>query len=112
MVPSNPACTCSIIRQPGLDGVERAGHGSDMPFFFDNLDKAPASDGPHAAPLVRTMSGALIALARTGDPNHEALPNWPGYSEADRATMVFDVEPHVERDPMAAERRAWDDATL
>ena len=100
------------LRQPGLDGVERAGHGSDMPFFFDNLDKAPASDGPHAAPLVRTMSGALIALARSGDPNHEALPNWPAYTEADRDTMIFNVECRVERDPMAAERRAWDDATL
>jgi para-nitrobenzyl esterase len=100
------------LRQPGPDGVERAGHGSDMPFFFDNLDKAPASDGPHAAPLVRTMSGALIALARSGDPNHEALPNWPAYTEADRDTMIFNVECRVERDPMAAERLAWADAAL
>ena len=47
------------FRRPSPDGVERAGHGSDMPFFFDNLDKAPASDGPHGEPLVRAMSGAL-----------------------------------------------------
>ena len=45
-----------------------------MPFFFDNLDKAPAADGPHAAPLVRAMSGALVALAPHGDPNHDAIP--------------------------------------
>jgi para-nitrobenzyl esterase len=83
----NPRMYLFDLRQPSLDGVERAGHGSDMPFFFDNLDKAPAADGPHAAPLVRTMSGALIALARSGDPNHESLPTWPGYSVSDRATM-------------------------
>ena len=29
------------LRQPGPDGVERAGHGSDMPFFFDNVDERP-----------------------------------------------------------------------
>ena len=54
------------------------------------------------------MSGALVALARTGDPNHDAIPPWPPYSTADRATMLFDVEPHVEKDPMGAERQVWD----
>ena len=63
---TNPRMYLFDFRRPGLDGVERSGHGSDMPFFFDNLDKAPASDGPHAAPLVRAMSGALVALARVG----------------------------------------------
>ena len=83
-----------------------------MPFFFDNLDKAPASDGPHAAPLVQATSGALIALARSGDPNHAGLPSWPGYSTSERPTMLFDVESHVEADPLAAERRVWDDTPL
>jgi para-nitrobenzyl esterase len=96
------------FRQPGPDGVARAGHGSDMPFFFDNLDKAPIADGPHAAPLVRAMSGSLIALARSGNPNHDAIPTWPAYSMTDRATMVFDVEPRVEHDPMSAARRVWE----
>jgi para-nitrobenzyl esterase len=96
------------FRQPGPDGVARAGHGSDTPFFFDNLDKAPVADGPHAAPLVRAMSGSLIALARTGDPNHDAIPTWPAYSIPGRATMVFDVEPRVEHDPISAARRVWE----
>ena len=96
------------FRRPSPDGVERSGHGSDMPFFFDNLEKAPVLDGPHGAPLVRAMSGALVALARTGDPNHDGLPFWPGYSMSERATMIFDVESRVECDPMSAERRVWD----
>jgi para-nitrobenzyl esterase len=96
------------FRRPSLDGVPRAGHGSDMPYFFDNVDKAPMADGPHAQPLVRAMSGALVALARTGDPNHDGMPAWPVYSTSERATMVFDVEPRVELDPLGAERRVWD----
>ncbi len=109
---TNPRMYLFDFRRPGLDGVERAGHGSDMPFFFDNLEKAPASDGPHGAPLVRAMSGALIALARSGDPNHDGLPSWPGYSTSERPTMLFDVESHVETDPLSAERRVWDDTEL
>ena len=109
---TNPRLYLFDFRRPGLDGVERAGHGADMPFFFDNLDKAPASDGPHAAPLVQATSGALIALARSGDPNHDGLPSWPGYSTSERPTMLFDVESHVETDPLSAERRVWDGAAL
>ena len=63
---TNPRMYLFDFRRPGPDGVERAGHGSDMPFFFDNLDKAPASDGPHAAPLVRAMSGALVRVGPIG----------------------------------------------
>jgi para-nitrobenzyl esterase len=92
----------------GPDGVRRAGHGSDMTFFFDNVRQAPAFAGPHAAPLVAAMAGSLVALARSGDPNHEGLAAWPGYDTADRPTMVFDLESHVALDPMGAERRAWD----
>jgi para-nitrobenzyl esterase len=105
---SDPRLYLFDFKRPNPDGVERAGHGSDMPFFFDNLDQAPGSDGPHGAPLVRAMSGALVALARTGDPNHDGLPSWPAYTTSNRPTMVFDVESHLDDDPMAAERRAWD----
>ena len=100
------------VRTPCPDGVARAGHGADMPFFFDNISRAPAADGPHAAPVVVSTSGALVALARHGDPNHGAIPRWPAYTLADRATMVFDIEPRVEHDPMGAERRVWDAGPL
>jgi para-nitrobenzyl esterase len=96
------------FRQPNADGVARAGHGADMPYCFDNLDRAPVADGPHAAALVRAMSGALVALARHGDPNHDGIPDWPAYSTTERATMVFDVASHLALDPMGAERRIWE----
>jgi para-nitrobenzyl esterase len=40
-----------------------------------------------------------IAFARTGNPNTPELPEWPPYSETERATMVFDLEPVVANDP-------------
>ncbi|WP_007512454.1 carboxylesterase/lipase family protein [Pseudofrankia saprophytica] len=91
------------------DGVVRAGHGSDMWYFFDNVSVGPAFDGPHAAPLVQAMAGSLVALARQGDPNHQGLATWPPYDTTNRPTMIFDVESRVEPDPMGAERRAWQD---
>ena len=93
---------------PGPDGVVRSGHGADMPFCFDNLDAAPAFGGPHATPLVRAMSGALIALARDGRPGHLGTPMWPAYDPELRATMRIDIEPELEFDPDGAERVLWD----
>lgn len=86
---------------PSPDGVRRSGHGIDMTFCFDNLDVTPAFDGPHAAPLVAGLSGALVALARNG------APSWPAYTTTDRATMVIDVDCRVEYDPYRAEREVW-----
>jgi para-nitrobenzyl esterase len=96
------------FRQPLMPGMEPlAGHGSDMPYAFDNVHLAPRAQVPGGDEVAVAMSGALVALGRTGDPNHDALPPWPTYLLLDRATMLFDVEPHLERDPMAGERQAW-----
>ncbi|MFN8027418.1 MAG: carboxylesterase family protein [Acidimicrobiia bacterium] len=92
----------------GPDGIVRSGHGSDMPFCFDNLAVATAFDGPHAAPLVQAMSGALVSLARDGRPGHLGTPMWPAYDTDLRATMRIDVEPELEFDPCGVERALWD----
>lgn len=94
---------------PGPDDVVRSGHGMDMPFCFDNVERAPVIDGPHAAPLTNAMSRALVALARTGDPHHDGVPEWPRYDVEERPTMRLDVQPVLERDPLGEERRVWDD---
>jgi para-nitrobenzyl esterase len=94
------------------NGVIRSVHGTDMPYFFDNLEKAPAAAGPHAEELVQVMSGSLAAFAHTGNPSHEALPLWPAYTLDRRATMRFDAAPAVEDDPLGAERGCWRGITL
>jgi para-nitrobenzyl esterase len=93
---------------PDPEGRIRSLHGLDMPYFFDNVDKAPLADGPHAAPLTLAACGSLVALARHGTPGHEALPAWPSYTTETRATMQLDLEPALAFDVCGEERRAWE----
>jgi para-nitrobenzyl esterase len=97
---------------PGPNGTAWSPHGLDMPYFFDNVDKAAIAQGPHAQPLAEAMSGALIAVARTSSPGHAALPDWPAYTPDRRSTMRFDLPAAVVDDPNGAERASWDGITL
>ena len=93
---------------PIKNGRFGATHCMDVPFWFDNVNSTQftAEGGPERYSLARQMSGALVAFARTGDPNHGLLPQWPPYTADKRATMIFDSACHVEDDPTAAEREA------
>ncbi|MGO8862339.1 MAG: carboxylesterase/lipase family protein [Acidimicrobiales bacterium] len=93
-------------------GRIRSPHGIDMPYFFDNVDKAPMSQGPHAEPLASMMSGILSSFAHTGAPGHDGLPTWPPYTLGTRATMLLGLEPMVEHDPGGRERASWSDIRL
>lgn len=71
-------------------------HCIEIPFVFDNLANwadAPmlkGADPAELAGLTQAMHRAWAAFARTGNPNHEALPEWPAYDVPDRQTMRFD----------------------
>ena len=88
-----------------------APHTVDIPFFFDNLAVAPGMVGASAAqisaaqPLATAMSDALVAFARTGNPNGGGLPHWPAYDLEHRATMLWDTRIRVEDDPRGEERK-------
>lgn len=95
---------------PVAGGRFRAPHTVDIPFFFDNLAVAPGmvggtpEDVERAQPLATAMSETLIAFAKTGDPNHSGLPQWPAYSLDGRATMIWNTAPQVVNDPRKNER--------
>ena len=97
------------------DAADGAVHSMDMPYFFDNLDRAPGLAGsppdPRARALACNMSGAVAAFMRTGDPNHPGLPLWQPYSERRRATMIFDDVCRLADDPGGSDRQALQDAT-
>ncbi|MBU1375148.1 MAG: carboxylesterase/lipase family protein [Alphaproteobacteria bacterium] len=87
----------------------RAAHASDIQLVFDNLAKPGATaEGPAAQQLADQMADAFLAFARTGDPNHQALPKWAPYDLAHRRTMVFDTPSKQVADPRAAERRLFE----
>lgn len=83
-----------------------APHTVDIGYAFLNLDKPGAMPGEAAAAqrVAESLSGAFIALARSGDPNHAALAPWPRHSLPARETMIFGASIHVENDPRGKER--------
>jgi para-nitrobenzyl esterase len=86
-----------------------APHGFDIPLVFGNLDTRDslAGNGREARTVSAKMSDAFVAFARTGNPNHESLPDWKPYTLAGRQTMVFDRNCRLENDPRGAERRLF-----
>lgn len=71
-------------------------HCLEIPFVFGNWQawaESPMLQGISAAErdgLTLAMQDAWIAFARQGDPNHDALPDWPLYEGDTRSTMRFD----------------------
>ncbi len=96
---------------PFMGGMLKCPHTMEMPFVFNNVEPTVGIIGnnPNRIPLAANVSGAWVAFARSGNPNHKGLPNWPTYDKKTRATMIFDAECKVENDPRAEERKAWDD---
>jgi para-nitrobenzyl esterase len=94
---------------PALEGRLKSCHALEIPFVFDNTDRASrlVGDASARAALARTMSRSWAQFARRSDPNHDGLPRWPAYSSERRPTMIFDEPCRIEEDPLGAERRAW-----
>lgn len=83
-----------------------APHAADIGYAFLNLDRSGAMPG-EAGPAQRAadaLSGAFIALARSGDPNHAGLAPWPRHTLPARETMIFGETIRTESDPRGAER--------
>lgn len=72
---------------------QAAWHCSDIPFFFNNIDKAPyANIEGVSETLQQQMSQAFIHFAKDGNPNHEGLPTWNPCTKGHEETMIFDKE--------------------
>ncbi|WP_405384242.1 carboxylesterase/lipase family protein [Maribacter sp. LLG6340-A2] len=91
-------------QSPVFDGKYKALHCMELPFVFDNIDLANhmTGGGKEAHELANKMSKAWINFARTGNPNHDALPEWPAYTSKNTATMHFDstceVKPQLDKE--------------
>jgi para-nitrobenzyl esterase len=91
---------------PVRGGKLRAFHTLDIPFAFDSADLAATmvGAGPERQPLADKMSGAWVAFARSGNPNHSGIPHWAPFDTRQRATMIINNECKAVNDPYGDER--------
>ena len=71
-------------------------HGMEIPYTFGTLDREPDFGrrlpyGPEDAALSRLMHAYWVNFIKTGDPNSDGLPLWPG-KQGSGAHMFFDTE--------------------
>jgi para-nitrobenzyl esterase len=73
------------------DDGKPAWHCAEIPFVFHNTDKVPVCNLPGVSDeLEEQVFGAWVNFARSGNPNHAGLPDWPACQPGDEATMIFD----------------------
>ncbi len=96
-----------------LDGGRLgAFHTLDIPLVFDNIraEGSRTGESDSAQRMAASMSDALIAFARTGNPQHPGLPPWEPYGLDRRQTMLFNTPPQLADDPRSGERRLYQQA--
>jgi para-nitrobenzyl esterase len=95
-------------RSPVHKGQMKSYHTLDIPFVFYNVDVAASmtGSGNDRYALAHRMSAAWAAFARSGNPNHPDLPNWPAFNPTTRPTMILNTECKVVNDPNREERLA------
>jgi para-nitrobenzyl esterase len=103
----------------GIAEAKIAGGGA--PVYMYLFAAAPARHCDELAYLFRRdsedaladqISDTWLTFARTGDPNHDGLPEWPPYSLSSRATMILDHQSRLEHDPLGDVRRIWQEIPI
>jgi para-nitrobenzyl esterase len=95
-------------QSPAHNGRLKAHHAMDLPFVFGNADLADTTARAAGAHKLATrMSATWAAFARNGRPDNPEIPPWPAYTAAERATMIFDDDCRVARDPDRETRLLW-----
>lgn len=91
-------------QSPVFDGKYKAMHCMELPFVFNNIARCEEMTGgtPEAYALAEKVSQAWINFAKTGNPNHAGLPQWPVYNAKKTPTMHFDnrceVKPQMDKE--------------
>jgi len=91
-------------------------HGAELGFMMGSGNEGWLEIyGPDPLPqaLMEQMMDAWLAFAKTGNPKHSEMPDWPPYDTTDRATMVFNAAEaslmtETMNDPGSDERSFWD----
>ena len=93
-------------------GTLGACHGIDVPFVMGAIGTPGAARfagaGPEASALQDRVMDAWLGFARSGDPNHAGLPDWPAYDAERRTAMQLGRRCETARAPDDVVLRAWD----
>ncbi|MHA2007610.1 MAG: carboxylesterase/lipase family protein [Promethearchaeota archaeon] len=96
---------------PLMGGKYGAFHTAEIPFVLGMLDslywKLSSDTSEDAKKLSEKIMDSWIAFARTGNPSHNGIPEWPQYNTDKRSTMILGKEIKVVDDPYGKERMAW-----
>ena len=95
-------------KTPVLDSRPRAFHCAELAFCFDNTDRCENMTGgsAEARELASAVSESWIQFARTGNPNHPGIPDWPAFSADKCQTMLLDRPCKMKENPDTHERQA------
>ena len=82
------------------DGGTVGWHNAEEAYMFHNAQYLEASYIPGVSEKMQDeMTGAWLAMAKTGNPNHEGMDlKWPSYQEEPAATYFFDAKSYVMHD--------------
>jgi para-nitrobenzyl esterase len=97
---------------PAFGGVLGSCHALELPFVFGAVG-VPAvqlfsGSGPEVDELSTRMQQAWLAFARSGNPSHELLGQWPTWDATKRTTMIFGPRTGVEVAPRDEELALWE----
>jgi len=97
---------------PARRGALGACHAIEIPFVFGTVGKTGndrmSGTGPDADRLAEQMMDAWISFARTGEPGHDGIGEWPAYDTEDRQTMIFGRQCGTQAAPFEEERAVWE----
>ena len=93
---------------PAYEGRYGAVHGIDVGLALHSVRGGLTGASAESVAMADRLAGTWAAFAATGNPNNEYVPDWPEYTQSDRATMIFDNEMKVVEDPRADIRDFWE----
>jgi para-nitrobenzyl esterase len=100
-------------KTPMQGGKLGATHALELPFVFGLMRDKEIGLWPkkteETVALSEKMMDCWISFAKTGNPNHQNIPNLPPYDTDNRPTIIFDKEVTIQNDPNQEERSIWDD---
>ena len=98
---------------PFMDGKFGAFHTCEIPYVFGILDLPDwnifSDTSEEAKKHSEKIMDSWIAFARTGNPSHSGIPEWPQYDTEKRSTMLLGKVIKVVDDPYGKERKVWEE---